>query len=87
MWPNRNVVGGSVTGRLHVDLGAQAQVRCAAGTIEIEHDALPLAEHSEDRSVERVDRQFVVREVGVAHDHADRGGRIVGLDDALHVRC
>ena len=58
--------------------------RGATGIVEVEHDPLTLAQHAEDRTLERVRREFVVGQIGVAHDEPVAGTRIVGLDDALH---
>jgi hypothetical protein len=43
------------------------------GVVELEHDALALAHHAEDRSGERVGGEVVVGEIGVAHDDAVAG--------------
>ena len=61
----------SGAGGTHVDLGAEPQVRRAAGVVEIEHDPLALADHPEDRAFEGVGREVVVGEIGVAHDDAE----------------
>ena len=53
-------------------------------SFEIEDDSLPLAEHAEDRAVERIGGQIELGEVGVAQDDAVAGGGVVRLDDALH---
>ena len=55
-----------------------------AGVVEVEDDPLALAQHAEDRPLERVGGEVVVGEVGVAHHDAEPGPRVVGLDDTLH---
>ena len=55
----------------HVNFASKAERCCTASVIEIEHDSLTLAEHSEDRALEGVRCQVVIGEVGVAHDDAD----------------
>ena len=70
--------------RAHVDLGTEANVRRHAGFVEIENHSLTLAKHSEDRADERVARHVVVAEIGVTHDDAEPGNRVVRLHDSLH---
>ena len=48
-------------------------------------DPLALAQHAEHRALERVVGQVVLGQVGVAHDDAVAGVRVVRLDHALHV--
>lgn len=55
----------------HVNFAAKAKECRTTSVVEVEHDALPLAEHSEDRTLEGVRGQVVIGEVGVAHDDAD----------------
>ena len=62
---------GSVAWSPHVNFATKAERCCTASFIEVEHDALPLAEHSEDRTLEGVRCQVVIGKVGVAHDDAD----------------
>ena len=55
-----------------------------AVVVEVEDDPLALAQHAEDRAPQRIGGEVVLGEVGVAHDDAVAGARVVGLDDALH---
>lgn len=55
----------------HVNFATEAERCCTTSVIEIEHDALTLTEHSEDRTLEGVRCQVVIGKVGVAHDDAD----------------
>ena len=71
-------------GGAHVDLGAETQMGRPAVAVEIEDHPLALSDHPEDRAFESVGGEVVVGEIGVAHDDAERGDRIVSLDDALH---
>ena len=57
-----------------------------SGVVELEVDPLALAQHPEERSGERVRREHVLLAVGVAHDDALAGLRVVGADDALHAQ-
>ena len=52
--------------------------------IEVEHNALSLSEHAEDRAFERDGRQVVFGEVDVGHQHTVFGCWVIGLDGALH---
>ena len=60
--------------------------RCVAlpGVVEVEDDALALAQHAEDRAVERVGGEVEVGERRCRTTTAVAGGRVVALDDALH---
>ncbi len=62
---------GSVAWSPHVNFTTKAERCCTTSFIEVEHDALSLAEHSEDRTLEGVRCQVVIGKVGVAHDDAD----------------
>ena len=55
----------------HVNFATKAERCCTTVVIEVEHDALPLAEHSEDRTLEGVRSQVIIGKVGVTHDDAD----------------
>ena len=66
------------------DLGADPDLGRQAGVVEVEHDPLALAQHAEDRTVERVKRDRELLAIGVAHDHALVGLRVVGPDHSLH---
>ena len=55
----------------HVNFATKAERCCTTRVIEVEHDALSLAEHSEDRTLEGVRCQVVIGKVGVAHDDAN----------------
>src|SRR5215510_3443639 len=68
----------------HVGLGADAHGRGAAVAVELEGDALPLSQHAEDRALERVGGEHELGAIGVAHDDALAGLRVVDADDALH---
>ena len=46
-----------------------------AVVVEVEDDTLPLAEHAEDRALERVGGQVELGEIGVAQDDARRRWR------------
>src|SRR5579864_6652845 len=71
----------------HVDLGAEAEAGGLALLVEVEDDPLTLAQHAEYGPLERARGEVDVGPVGVAHDDALTGARVVGLDDALHARC
>ena len=65
------VTEGSVARCSHVNFATKAKEYCTTSVVEVEHDALPLAEHSENRTLQGVRGQVVICEVGVAHDDAD----------------
>ena len=52
--------------------------------LEVEDDALALAQHEEDASPEASGPEKHGRTVVIADDHSHFGGRIVYLDDTLH---
>ena len=54
------------------DFGAEAQCGGPAGIVEVEHDPLALAEHAEDRTLERIGGEVELGEVGVADDDCRR---------------
>ena len=58
-------------------------MRRAPAGVELEDHALALAEHAEDGAGEGVLRQVELGAVGIAHDHAFTGARVVRLDDTL----
>ena len=72
-------------GEAEVGLGAGAHLGGAAVGVEVEHDPLALAQHPEDRALERVGREHELLAVGVAHDDALVRRGIEHLDRALHV--
>lgn len=72
--------------------GGHAQVRLGTGpqpgrpalSVQVEHDALTLAQHPKYRPHEGVGRQDDIAAVGVAHHGPLASGGVEGLDDALH---
>src|SRR4051812_27375700 len=60
-----NETAGSGARRFHVSLGTKPQGGGPAALVELEDDPLPLAEHAEDRAVERVLRQVELGEIRV----------------------
>lgn len=74
----------SVSGGAHIYFRSQAQACRTARIIEIEHDALALAQHPEQRALEGILGEFVLAQVGISHHDAVTTGRVVGLDDPLH---
>ena len=61
-------------------------LRGPAVGVEVEHDPLTLAQHPEERALERVGREHELLAVGVAHDDALVGGGVEHLHGALHAR-
>jgi thiamine-monophosphate kinase len=59
-------------------------MRRAAFGVEVEDHPLTLAQHAEDRSVDRVRREFDLRPVLVEHEDAHSGAGVVRLHHALH---
>src|SRR5207244_2359807 len=78
-----SVVHVGEAGAAEVGLGPEAEPGGAAVAVDLEDHALPLAEHAEDRAREGVGRQLVLGPVGVAHEHALSGTRVVRLDHTL----
>ena len=64
-------------GGAHVDFGAETEMRCPAGGVEVIDDSLALAEHAEDGSDERLRRKIVLGKVGVAEQHAVAGRWVI----------
>lgn len=64
-------------GGAHVDFGAEPEPGGPLLAVEIEQDALALAEQPEDRSLESVAGQVVLAPVGVANEGALAGTRVV----------
>src|SRR3954453_10268969 len=83
-WYRRPLLLELDTPHAEVGLGARAQVRGPVGTVELEDDALALAQVPEDRALQGAGGQGVLRAVGVSHHDAFSGPRVVRLDDALH---
>ncbi len=52
--------------------------------VELEVDALALAQHPEERTHERFGREHVLGAIGVGDEDPLAGLRVVGADDALH---
>ncbi len=71
-------------GDAEVGLGAGAHVGGAAVGVEIEDDPLTLAQHPEQRPVQRVEREHQLGAVGVEHHDPLVGRGIEHLDRALH---
>ena len=68
-------------------MSTSAPIRTLVATavvVEVEDDPLTLAQHAEDRAVERVEREVELLAVGVAHDDALVGLGVVARIDALH---
>src|SRR4029079_9685639 len=59
-------------------------MRSPTRIVDVENNSLPLAQHAEDRALERVGGQVELGERGVADDAAVARRRVVALDDALH---
>ena len=82
VWPTRRVAethrrGGQISavGRPRSGSEPVRTLRGAAVGVEVEHDPLALAQHPEDRALERVGREHELGAVGVAHDDALVGRR------------
>src|ERR687892_481846 len=71
-------------GRSHVDLRPQPQTGSALLVVEVEHNALALAEHAEHRAGQGVRGEVELGQVRVTHDDPVLGPRVVRLDHALH---
>ncbi|MGH9024475.1 MAG: nitroreductase family protein [Acidimicrobiia bacterium] len=71
-------------GHAEVGFGSGSQTGGSTLAVEVEDDALALAEHPKYRPDEGVRRQDEIAAVDVAHDDSLAGGGIEGLHDALH---
>ncbi len=72
-----------------IAVGSEAEVprnARAISVLDVENDALALAEGAEERPGEGPRGEHHLRSIVVAHDHTDPGLRIVDLDDALHAQ-
>ena len=78
---SRSDLGG---GEAHVDLGAEPHLGGAAVGVEVEVDALALAQRLEERALERVGGEGQLGAVGLVHDDALTRDRVEHADDALH---
>ena len=68
----------------HVDLGSEAQPGGPAVAVEFELHPLALAQHPEDRALQRVVGEVDIGQVGLVDQHPVTGDGVVALDDALH---
>src|SRR5205085_8002657 len=71
------------TGGAHVDFGTEADPGGPPVAVEVEHDALALAQHPEDGAGQGVGGEVVLGPVRVPHHHTLRRAWVVGLDDSL----
>jgi len=59
-------------------------MRSPTRIVDVENNSLPLAEHAEDRTLQRIGGETELVECGVTDEGAVTGYRVVALDDALH---
>src|SRR3954463_10592156 len=69
---------------LHIHFGPEAKMRSPTRIVDIENNSLPLAEHAEDRTLQRIGGETELVERGVADERPVTRYRVVALDHALH---